>query len=79
MSLTVDGLLLFGQTLPKKSLQPLVGLAGVEVAQRRWWLRVVDVPARGVGAELESTMKMKSENEIENDHFCKSEERDRFF
>jgi len=29
----------------------------------------------GIGAEIESIMKMKSENESENDHFCKSEGR----
>jgi len=40
---------------------------------------VVDVPARlGIGAELESMMKMTSENESENDHFCKSRVRFNF-
>ena len=33
----------------------------------------------GVGAEIESTMKMKSKNESKNDHFCKSKGRVRFF
>ena len=33
----------------------------------------------GVGAEFESTMKMKSENESENDQFCKIEGKVRFF
>jgi hypothetical protein len=32
-----------------------------------------------VGAEFERTMKMECENESENDHFCKSEGRVRFF
>ena len=33
----------------------------------------------GVRAEFERTRKMGSENESENDHFCKSEGRVRFF
>ena len=40
---------------------------------------VVDGKGLGVGAEFERTIKMKSENESENDHFCKSEGRVRFF
>jgi hypothetical protein len=33
----------------------------------------------GIGAEFERTTEMKSENESENDHFCKSEGRVQFF
>ena len=32
-----------------------------------------------VGVELESTMKMKSENESENDHFCRTKGKVQFF
>ena len=41
---------------------------------------MVDVPARlGIGAELESMMKMTSENESENDHFCKIKDKVQFY
>ena len=40
---------------------------------------VVDGKGLHIRAEFERMMKMKSENESENDHFCKSEGRVRFF
>jgi hypothetical protein len=40
---------------------------------------VVDGKRLGVGAEFERTTKMERKNETENEHFCKSKGRVRFF
>ena len=55
------------------------------VVTELWWWWYVEVWASslmvglGVGAGFERTTKMESENESENDHFCKSKGRAQFF